>query len=45
MQHDPRDAHPNQILDAIARNTERTPAYGIERMRVTARLDDGSPVL
>lgn len=24
MQHDPRDAHPNQILDAIARNTERT---------------------
>ena len=23
MQHDPRDAHPNQILDAIARNTAK----------------------
>ena len=24
MQHDPTQTHPNHILDAIARNTERT---------------------
>ena len=34
-QHDPRNVHPNQILDAIARNTQAT-ADAVRTLRAVA---------